>query len=101
MQLGRDDGTFYHSPVIVGIKNGEIYVATHTYDSLWRPLSSYVPHGRGLYISSESEYRLRRAGCGAPHREQVRCGARSHTRGYPAVSRSRTYDRRFVKTPEN
>jgi hypothetical protein len=49
VQLGRDDGTFYHSPVIVGIKNGEIYVATHTYDSLWRPLSSYV-YARARFI---------------------------------------------------
>ncbi len=42
VQLGRQDNSFYHSPVIVGVSNGEIYVATHTYDSLWRPLSSYV-----------------------------------------------------------
>lgn len=41
IQLGRSDGTFYHSPVVLGARNGEIYVAAHTYDALWRPLSSY------------------------------------------------------------
>lgn len=41
VQLGRADGTFYHSPVVMGVMGGEIYVAAHTLDSLWRPLSSY------------------------------------------------------------
>lgn len=41
VQLGHENGHFYHSPVILGIRGGEIYVAAHTYDALWRPLSSY------------------------------------------------------------
>jgi hypothetical protein len=41
VQLGRADGTFYHSPVVLGVSQGEIYVAAHTYDALWRPLSTY------------------------------------------------------------
>ncbi len=41
IQLGRADGSFYHSPVVLGVIGGEIYVAAHTYDALWRPLSSY------------------------------------------------------------
>ena len=42
VQLGRMDGTFYHTPVVLASDNGEIYVAAHTFDALWRPLSSYV-----------------------------------------------------------
>jgi hypothetical protein len=41
VQLGRADGTFYHTPIVLEIENGEIYVAAHTFDALWRPLSSY------------------------------------------------------------
>lgn len=41
LQLGTSSGEFYHSPVILGLRDGEIYVAAHTYDALWRPLSSY------------------------------------------------------------
>lgn len=40
VQLGRADGTFYHSPVIVATEP-EILVAAHTYDALNRPLSTY------------------------------------------------------------
>ena len=41
VQLGREDGTFYHSPVIVAKSRGEIYVAAHSFDAYMRPLSSY------------------------------------------------------------
>lgn len=41
VQLGRADGSFYHTPVVLGIKRGMVYVAAHSDDSLWRPLSSY------------------------------------------------------------
>ncbi len=41
VQLGDSDGVWYHSPVILGVRGGEIYVAAHSIDSLWRPLSSY------------------------------------------------------------
>ena len=41
VQLGRANGSFYHSPVILAT-TPEILVAAHTYDALDRPLSSYV-----------------------------------------------------------
>jgi hypothetical protein len=41
VQLGTASGRFYHTPFIVLITADEIYVATHTYDSYMRPLSSY------------------------------------------------------------
>ncbi len=41
IQLGQADGTFYHTPVVLSADGREIYVAAHTLDSLWRPLSSY------------------------------------------------------------
>lgn len=51
VQLGREDGQFYHSPVVLGVRGGEIYVAAHTYDALWRPLSSYeFDQARYLHI---------------------------------------------------
>lgn len=40
VQLGRGNGDFYHSPVIVSV-TPTILVAAHTYDALDRPLSSY------------------------------------------------------------
>lgn len=42
VQLGTSSGSFYHSPVIVHISGGEIYVGAHSYDAYDRPLSSYV-----------------------------------------------------------
>lgn len=41
VQLGRENGDFYHSPVIVATAP-TILVAAHTYDALDRPLSSYA-----------------------------------------------------------
>lgn len=41
LQLGDADGRFYHTPVVLAVEDGEIYVAAHTIDALWRPLSSY------------------------------------------------------------
>lgn len=40
VQLGRRDGSFYHTPVILSVRP-QILVAAHTYDALDRPLSSY------------------------------------------------------------
>lgn len=40
VQLGTEDGDFYHSPVITAI-TPTILVAAHTDDALDRPLSSY------------------------------------------------------------
>ena len=41
VQLGRPTGDFYHTPVVVAVNNGKIYVAAHSYDAFMRPLSSY------------------------------------------------------------
>lgn len=41
VQLGTMGGDFYHSPVIVAT-SPTILVATHTFDALDRPLSTYV-----------------------------------------------------------
>ena len=40
VQLGTEQGDFYHSPVITAV-TPTILVAAHTYDALDRPLSSY------------------------------------------------------------
>lgn len=51
VQLGRATGDFYHSPVVVRISNGRIYVAAHTYDAFNKPLSSYrFEKARGIHI---------------------------------------------------
>lgn len=46
IQLGRSDGTFYHSLIIVSTDNtrnmDKILIASHSYDSDNRPLSSYA-----------------------------------------------------------
>lgn len=51
IQLGKATGDFYHSPVVVGIVRGKIYVAAHTYDAFNRPLDSYdFNTARGIHI---------------------------------------------------
>ncbi len=51
VQLGRATGDFYHSPVVVGVRRGNIYVAAHSYDAFNRPLSSYrYKQARGIHI---------------------------------------------------
>ncbi|MDE6356705.1 MAG: amidase domain-containing protein [Clostridia bacterium] len=51
VQLGRANGDFYHSPVVVGIRGGQIYVAAHTYDAYNKPLNSYnFAVARGIHI---------------------------------------------------
>lgn len=40
IQLG-DISRFYHSLLVLGASSGQIYVAAHSYDALWRPLDSY------------------------------------------------------------
>lgn len=42
VQLGNSEGSYYHSPVVVAVKNNIIYVAAHTFDTYMRPLTSYV-----------------------------------------------------------
>ena len=51
VQLGRETGDFYHSPVVVGFSGGNILVAAHSYDAFGRTLASYrAPVTRGLHI---------------------------------------------------
>ena len=51
VQLGRSTGDFYHSPVVVAVRNGTIFVAAHTSDAFNRPLSSYsFERARGIHI---------------------------------------------------
>lgn len=51
VQLGTAAYDFYHSPVVVGVENGNIYVAAHTFDAFMRPLSSYnFARARGIHI---------------------------------------------------
>ena len=42
VQLGRANGDFYHTPVVVGFSNGQPLIAAHSYDAFNRPLNSYV-----------------------------------------------------------
>lgn len=42
VQLGDSDGRFYHTPVVLSVENGKILVAAHTFNALYRPLSSYT-----------------------------------------------------------
>lgn len=52
VQLGRADGTFYHSPVIVAVTEEDIFVAAHSYDAYMRPLGSYTyDRARFLHIA--------------------------------------------------
>ena len=40
VQLGNKNG-YYHSPVIVAVEGGRIFVAAHSFDAYMRPLDSY------------------------------------------------------------
>lgn len=42
IQLGRISGQFYHSLFISDIIGDQIFVCTHSFDALNRPLSSYI-----------------------------------------------------------
>ena len=51
IQLGTATGDFYHSPVVVRVANGNIFLAAHTADAYNRPLSSYrFAQARGIHI---------------------------------------------------
>lgn len=41
VQLGKETGDFYHTPVVVGFSNGIPLVAAHTNDAYGRLLTSY------------------------------------------------------------
>ena len=51
VQLGAPTGDFYHSPVVVGVENDVIYVAAHSRDAYYIPLSSYrFFRVRGIHV---------------------------------------------------
>jgi len=51
VQLGRETGDFYHSPVVVSVSRGQILVAAHSYDAYNKPLLSYnFARARGIHI---------------------------------------------------
>ena len=51
VQLGTSTGDYYHSPVVVAVRDGRIFVAAHTNDAFNRPLSSYnFAQARGIHI---------------------------------------------------
>lgn len=57
VQLGRADGFFYHSPVVVGKDDGTIYLAAHTFDAYMRPLDTYVyDQARFLHIAGVRDW---------------------------------------------
>ena len=41
IQLGRETGDFYHTPVVVGFSGGVPLLAAHTYDAYNKPLTAY------------------------------------------------------------
>lgn len=51
VQLGISTGDFYHSPVVVAVRNGMIFVAAHSANAFNRPLASYTfERVRGIHI---------------------------------------------------
>lgn len=49
IQLSSAYGVFYHSLLVLENAGDEIYIASHSYDSLWRELSSYS-YARARYL---------------------------------------------------
>jgi len=41
VQLGKSDGSFYHTLLVLNIIESEVYIAAHSSDSRMRPLTSY------------------------------------------------------------
>lgn len=58
VQLGKRDGSFYHSLIICGFRRGQLLVCAHSEDAYMRPLSSYRAEKiRFIHISGvRSEY---------------------------------------------
>lgn len=50
IQLGREDGTYYHTLIVTGFRNGEPLVAAQSDDALDRPLSTYTTAAIKRYI---------------------------------------------------
>lgn len=58
IQLGDDNGKFYHSLFVSRITDDEIYINTHTFDAYMRPLSSYqYKNIRYLHIVGVRKYK--------------------------------------------
>lgn len=56
VQLGSATGDFYHSPVVVSVSGGRIFVAAHSFDVFGKPLSSYsFAIARGIHIEGVRE----------------------------------------------
>ena len=61
IQLGRQDGTYYHTLIVTGMRNGVPLICAHDNDALDRPLDTYVYdrarciHVEGVRISVASE----------------------------------------------
>ena len=57
VQLGRKEKGFYHSPVIVAVRGGRIYVAAHSFDAYMRPLDTYIyEKARFLHIQGVRDW---------------------------------------------
>lgn len=62
VQLGREDGVFYHSLLVTGFAPDGYLVSAHSNDALDRPLSSYTfamaryLHVEGIRISIPDQY---------------------------------------------
>ena len=57
VQLGRETGDFYHSPVVVGFSGRRILVAAHSNDVYGKPLDTYVfEKVRGIHILGVRKY---------------------------------------------
>lgn len=51
IQLGDENGKWYHSLLVTGGISGDLLVSTHTFDAHLRPLSTYTyAHARYLHI---------------------------------------------------
>ncbi len=42
IQLGRRDGSFYHTLLVTAVRRKNLFVSTHTDDALNRPLDTYI-----------------------------------------------------------
>jgi hypothetical protein len=58
IQLGNEENNYYHTPVIVGISDDDIFVAAHSFDCYMRSLKSYeYKNIRFLHILGVRKYK--------------------------------------------
>jgi hypothetical protein len=58
IQLGDEENNYYHTPVIVGISDDDIFVAAHSFDCYMRSLQSYeYKNIRFLHILGVRKYK--------------------------------------------